>query len=214
MELTFHPCWTCVVLLEEAHWFAEHNCCTYNRSDFMILTWGAGGPGQRWIVLYDQSASYMLTIQPDETHLGCFSERWELQMLIGLRLPHPAPKEEDVLLRIVFTYNLSNPRKEVAASWSQRSVSRVLCARLKLMMSTLHVYMHTHAQRNTHTHTRGTSKCRRQWHKPSAAVFRLRWALLMQRVLYNGAHFHFHPSTAAPPFCSSHLHHSLCTHDM
>lgn len=152
--MTFHPCWTYVVLLEEAHGFVQCNHCAYNRSEFMILTWGAGGPGQRWVLLYDQSTSYMLTIQPDETHLGCFSLRRELQMLIGLRLPHQAPKEEDVLLWIVFTYNLSNPRKEVAASWSQRSVSRVSCVRLKLMMSTLYACMHTHAQkkRNTFTH--------------------------------------------------------------
>lgn len=32
MVLTFHPCWTYGVLLGEAHWVAEHNHCTYNRS--------------------------------------------------------------------------------------------------------------------------------------------------------------------------------------
>lgn len=69
---------------------------------------------------------------------------------------------------------------------------------------------HMHKKRNT----RGTSKSHHQWYKLSAAVFRLRRALLMQCVPYNGTRFHFHPCMAAPAFCSSHLHHSLCTHNM
>lgn len=64
------------------------------------------------------------------------------------------------------------------------------------------------------SNTRRTSVSHHQWHEPSVAVFRLCWALLMQWVPYNGVHFHFHPHTAAPPFCSCHLHRSLCTHNM
>lgn len=74
-----------------------------------------------------------------------------------------------------------------------------------------HKYSHAH---KTCSHTRYTRATQHQWHKPSAAVFRLHQALVMQRVPYNATRFHFRPRTAAPPFCSSHLHRSLCTHNM
>lgn len=121
------------------------------------MTWGAGGPGQRWVLLYNQSTSYMLTIQPDETHLGCLRKK-KTTDAHWFETPTPSLKGRrcTVLLWIVFTYNLSNPRKEVAASWSQRSVSSVSCVRLKLTMSVHILYcmcvcIHIH-KKHIHTH--------------------------------------------------------------
>ncbi len=86
--------------------------------------------------------------------------------------PTPIPKGRGrtLLLWIVFffyVYNLSNPRKEVAASWSQRRVSCVSCARYELMMSThvLYVYVRTHVHKacshtHTHTHTHTSHQCK------------------------------------------------------
>lgn len=135
-----------------------------------------------------------------------------LQMHTDLKLPRPAVMWE-MCCTVVFTYNLSKPREEAAFSWSQRSV--VSCERDKLMMSThaLYACVHAHACKVC-SQTRRDSASHHQWHKPSVAVFRLGRALLIQRVPYNATHFHFHPRTAAPPFCSSHLHRSLCTHNM
>lgn len=129
-------------------------------------------------------------------------------------LPHSATTWK-LCHTVVFTYNLSNLRKDATSIGSQRSVDCVSCLRDKLMMSTcaLYVYIHTHACKVC-SQTRCNSASHHQWHKPSVAVFRLHWALLMQRVPYNGSHLHFHLCTAAPPFCSSHLHLSLCTHNM
>lgn len=73
----------------------------------------------------------------------------------------------------------------------------------------------------THTHIHACKICSemhsvwcQRWHKPSVAMFTLHSALLMRSVPYSGARFHFSPRSAAPSFCSRHLHRSLCTHDM
>lgn len=92
MELTFHPCWTYVVLLEEAHCVVEHNHRTYKRSEYMVLPWC----GALSLALWSK-------------HLQCVHHpaRWnsfglifwvsQLQMHIGLRFPHTAPKVKDAL---------------------------------------------------------------------------------------------------------------------
>lgn len=75
------------------------------------------------------------------------------------------------------------------------------------------LFLHTH-EYETCWHTRCTNTSHDQWHKSSVVVFRLHQTLLMQCVLYSATSFHFHPHTAAPPFCSSHLHRSICTQNM
>lgn len=160
-----------------------------------------------WVLRRDQSTSRIFRMKL------IWAVFPHLQMHMDLKLPHPAMMLE-MCCTIVFTYNLSKSREEATISWSQRSVSCVSCVRDKLMMSTdtlvcIYIFTHMHVK-----YVRKHVASLRQWHKPSAAVFRLHRALLMQRVPYNATHFHFHPRTAAPPFCSSHLHRSLCTHNM
>lgn len=178
--------------------------------------WHAGGPAQCWV--YDQSKSNMLTIQPDETHLGRFSENKIYRCtLIWNSHAQPRRYKDDALCccgLFLHTTCQTGGRKWLPAGL-RGAVSSVSCVRDELITGThiLYVYIHTHAHK-TCLHTRPTGACHHQWHKPSVVVFRLHWALLMQCVPYNGTHFHFHPRTAAPPFCSSHLHRSLCTHNM
>lgn len=175
-ELTFHPCWTCAVLLEEALWDVEHNHCTYNRSDFAMM-WSAGS-----------CVAIKGANQPDETHFGCFPFVSHLLRcsLVWDSPPRPAPEDEDapcgcgLFFLFFFTYNLSKPRQEATAGWSQRSVSCVSCVRDKLVMSThvlVCIYSHTCTwSMFTHTHTHPV-QTHHQWHEPSAVpVFRLHWA--------------------------------------
>lgn len=128
-----------VVLLGEAHWVVEHNDYTYNRSEYMISPW-CGALGLALRSKHNPAGwNSFLCITSTDAH-------W-------LETPTPSPKGRrcTVLLWIVITYNLSNPRKEVAASWSQRSIGCVSCVRNELMMST-HTYVH-----KTCSHTRRTS---------------------------------------------------------
>lgn len=211
-----------MVLLEEAHWLVEHNHCTCNRS---LSTWFYHDVGcWRACVLPGlalRSKHIQYAHHPARWNSFGLILRADLQIHTDLRLPRPTPKVADRLLWLVFKYILSNVRKEMAATRSQRSVSHVSCVRDKLMMSTrnpyfiyIHIYIYTHPHMTcSHTHVLQARE-HRQWHKPSVVVFRLHRAVLMQCVPYNGACFHFHPRTAAPPFCSSHLHRSLCTHNM
>lgn len=116
MVLTFHPCWTYGVLLGEAHWVAEHNHCTYNRS---VGCWIKALP-------VCSPTRQMKLIWADFLHL---------QMHIDLKLPPPATMSK-LCCTSVFTYKLSNPREGATSSRSRRSVSCVSCERDKPMMST------------------------------------------------------------------------------
>lgn len=147
VELTFHPCWTYVVLVVEAHWVVEHNHCTYNRC---LSTWFYHDVGN-----WRACTLLGLALRSKHIQYAHHPGRWNsfglifweeiYRYTVVWRLPHLAPKVEDALLWIVFTYNLSNPRKEVAATWSRRSVSCVSCVRDERGRTscTLCIYSHT-----------------------------------------------------------------------
>lgn len=158
----------------------------------------------------------MLTIQPDETHLCWFSKKRSKDTH---RFETSTPNPMSRRCTAVDHFNIQLVKPEEGSGCHLVPKEHQLCFMCEgwthdeHTRPVLYVCIHTHAHKAC-SHTRRTSASHHQWHKPSVVVFRLHWALLMQCVPYNGTHFHFHPRTAAPPFCSSHLHHSLCTHNM
>lgn len=160
----------------------------------------------------NQSTSSMFTNQADETHLGWFSASIDAHWF---ETPHPQPQCRScaVLLFLHINCQIRGRKRLPVGPKGVLAVFHVRGTNRWWAHTPPYVYIHPHACKVC-SQTRCNSASHHQWHKPSVAVFRLHWALLMQRVPYNGTHFHFHPRTAAPPFCSSHLHLSLCTHNM
>lgn len=213
-ELTFHPCWTCAVLLEEALWDVEHNHCTYNRSDFAMM-WSAGS----CVVIKG-------AIQPDETHFGClpFVSHLLRCSLVWDSPPRPAPEEEDApcgcgLFFFLRTTCQSRGRKRLSVGpRGALAVFHVWGTNWWWAHTSLYVYIHTHAHEAcSHTHTSRT-RCKPIISDTNPQRCRCldytELSLDATCPLQCYALSYFHPRTAAPPFCSSHLHRSLCTHNM
>lgn len=154
-ELTFHPCWTCAVLLEEALWDVEHNHCTYNRSDFAMM-WSAGS-----------CVAIKGAIQPDETHFGCFpfvshllrcSLVWDSPHAQPLRTKTHRAAADCFFLR---TTCQSRGRKRLPVGpRGALAVFHVWGTNWWWAHTSLYVYIHTRAHEacsHTHTHTPGAN---------------------------------------------------------
>lgn len=110
-------------------------------------------------------------------------------------------------LWIVITYNLSNPRKEVAASWSQRSAGCVSCVRDELGMST-HAHEACSVQAiisDTYPQWRCLDYTELSWCNVSPTMVRtfipipVRLLLPFVRVIYTAVYAHTTCKPAVPP---------------
>ncbi len=155
----------------------QRGCCwhhSYNRSKYTSLPW-CGAPS---LAFWSKQLRY--AHHPSRWNsfrrIVCASHP---QLHTGLKLPHPAPKEEDALyccrLFLHLTCQSRGRKRLPAGPRGALLVFHVWGTNWWWAhMSCMYIFTHAH---EACSETRCASH--HQWHKPSAAVFRLHWALLM-----------------------------------